>query len=123
MWFSYPNDDAWIPLELDRVKEIQQLNKKGTKPAELKVISIEAASAPVRKAPDYENVVGQDSLTRLDEANRRKKKSKNRNKNRPQQGPSASQEQSSQAVQNPRPEQGNRNNPNQRNVNRNEPNE
>ncbi len=123
MWFSYPNDDAWIPLELDRVKEIQQLNKKGTKPAELKEISIEAASAPVRKAPDYENVVGQDSLTRLDEANRRKKKSKNRNKNRPQQGPSASQEQSSQAVQNPRPEQGNRNNPNQRNVNRNEPNE
>ena len=35
MWFSYPREDAWIPLELDRVKEIQKQNKEGIIPADL----------------------------------------------------------------------------------------
>ncbi len=79
MWFSYPREDNWIPLEIDRVKEIQQQNKEGIIPADLgETIDIE--SKPV-KVLDYENVVGQDSLTRLDERNRNKKKNKNRNKN------------------------------------------
>jgi cell fate regulator YaaT (PSP1 superfamily) len=85
MWFSYPREDNWIPLEIDRVKEIQQQNKEGIIPADLGE-SLEEESKPV-KALDYENVVGQDSLTRLDERNRNKKKSKNRNKlqgNKPQ---------------------------------------
>jgi cell fate regulator YaaT (PSP1 superfamily) len=89
MWFSYPREDNWIPLELDRVKEIQQQNKDGIIPADLGESLVEEESKPV-KALDYENVVGQDSLTRLDERNRNKKKNKNRNKpqgNRPQQGP------------------------------------
>jgi len=87
MWFSYPREDAWIPLELDRVKEIQKQNKEGIIPADLGE-KIEEDTKPV-KVLDYENVVGQDSLTRLDERNRNnKKKNKNRNKpqgNRPQQ--------------------------------------
>jgi len=79
MWFSYPREDNWIPLEIDRVKEIQKQNKEGIIPADLGEF-IEEESKPV-KALDYENVVGQDSLTRLDERNRNKKKNKNRNKN------------------------------------------
>jgi cell fate regulator YaaT (PSP1 superfamily) len=79
MWFSYPREDNWIPVELDRVKEIQQQNKEGIIPADLGE-TIEVESKPV-KVLDYENVVGQDSLTRLDERNRNKKKNKNRNKN------------------------------------------
>src|SRR6202012_2040415 len=85
MWFSYPMDDTWIPLEINRVKEIQQLNKDGVFPADLGQVKVEETK-PV-KVLDYENVVGQDSLTRLDERNRNKKKNKNRNKqqgNRPQ---------------------------------------
>src|SRR6201996_5582793 len=85
MWFSYPREDNWIPLEIDRVKEIQQLNKDGVVPADLGE-TVEVESKPV-KVLDYENVVGQDSLTRLDERNRNKKKNKNRNKphgNKPQ---------------------------------------
>jgi gliding motility-associated lipoprotein GldH len=35
MWFSYPMDDTWIPLEIDRVKEIQKQNKEGILPADL----------------------------------------------------------------------------------------
>jgi cell fate regulator YaaT (PSP1 superfamily) len=79
MWFSYPGEEAWVPLPLIRVKEIQLMNRGGTIPADLgEVVEIEAK--PV-KILDYENVVGQDSLTRLDERNRNKKKNKNRNKN------------------------------------------
>jgi cell fate regulator YaaT (PSP1 superfamily) len=80
MWFSYPMEDTWIPLEIDRVKEIQKLNKEGVIPADLGE-SVEIESKPV-KVLDYENVVGQDSLTRLDERTRNKKKNKNKNKNK-----------------------------------------
>jgi hypothetical protein len=69
-----------VVLEIDRVKEIQRQNKEGIIPADLGEIK-EADSKPV-KVLDYENVVGQDSLTRLDERNRNKKKNKNRNKHK-----------------------------------------
>jgi len=79
MWFSYPMEEAWVPLPIKRVKEIQQMNRDGKVPADLGEI-IEIETKPV-KILDYENVVGQDSLTRLDERSRNKKKNKNRNKN------------------------------------------
>jgi len=85
MWFSYPMEDSWVPLELDRVKEIQKQNKEGIIPPDLgEIVEIESKPA---KALDYENVVGQDSLTRLDERNRNKKKNKNRNKNQGNKAP------------------------------------
>lgn len=80
MWFSYPMDDNWVPLEIDRVKEIQQQNREGIIPEDLGE-SVEIETKPA-KVLDYENVVGQDSLTRLDERNRNKNKNKNKNKNR-----------------------------------------
>jgi len=80
MWFSYPMEDSWIPLEIDRVKEIQQQNRDGIIPPDLgEIVEIESKPA---KVLDYENVVGQDSLTRLDERTRNKNKNKNKNKNR-----------------------------------------
>ncbi len=88
MWFSYPREDNWIPLEIDRVKEIQKQNKEGIIPVDLGESKEEEESKPV-KALDYENVVGQDSLTRLDERNRNKKKNKNRNKNQGNKPPQA----------------------------------
>jgi cell fate regulator YaaT (PSP1 superfamily) len=73
MWFSYPGEENWIPLHINRVKEIQQLNKDGIKPEDLgEIVEIEEKAA---KVLDYENVVGQDSLTRLDD------RSRNRNNN------------------------------------------
>jgi hypothetical protein len=89
MWFSYPNEDSWIPLEIDRVKEIQKLNKEGIKPEDLKDEAVELEAATVSKVLDYENVVGQDSITRLDEKARKKKKRNNRSKSQNQNaGPS-----------------------------------
>jgi cell fate regulator YaaT (PSP1 superfamily) len=77
MWFAYPREESWIPLPITRVKEIQQMNRDGVLPADLGEI-IEVETKPV-KVLDYENVVGQDSLTRLDE---RRNKNKNKNKSR-----------------------------------------
>ncbi|RCH54727.1 hypothetical protein DJ568_09560 [Mucilaginibacter hurinus] len=79
MWFSYPGEENWVPVKISRVKEIQRFNSEGVFPAELVEVA-EEVTQPAR-ALDYENVVGQDSLTRLDERNRNKKKNKSRNKN------------------------------------------
>jgi cell fate regulator YaaT (PSP1 superfamily) len=80
MWFAYPNTEDWIPLKVDRVKEIMAMNKRGQKPVSLKEEAIELKPVvTVEKTPDYENVVGQDSLTRLDDKNRNKNKN-NRSK-------------------------------------------
>ncbi|MEY4110379.1 MAG: hypothetical protein RLZZ46_734 [Bacteroidota bacterium] len=63
-----------IPLSPEKVKEIQQSLKEGLlmKPESIQDLVDEK---PVTKGPDFENVVGQDSLTRFD---RQKKKKKSR---------------------------------------------
>ena len=76
MWFSYPREESWVPLTLARVKEVQQMNRDGVIPPDLGEI-VEIETKPV-KVLDYENVVGQDSLTRLDE---RRKNNNNKNNN------------------------------------------
>ena len=89
MWFAYPREENWIPLPIHKVKEIQQQNKEGIIPADLGELA-ELETKLTAKALDYENVVGQDSLTRLDERrnnNKKKNKNKSRNPNQnPQQG-------------------------------------
>jgi len=125
MWFSYPREESWIPIPIKRVKEIQAMNKEGKLPEDLGEI-VEIETKPV-KILDYENVVGQDSLTRLDERNRSKNKNKSRNKNKkpgqpglsidPNRAAPANTSQQ-QRPQGPRPEGGNRNERNDRNRNR-----
>lgn len=79
MFFSYTDEpDNFIPLSVDRVKEIMEMNKTGLKPSELE---IKTAMKIIEKKPDYENVVGQDSLTRFDKT--KKPKHKNRNNKKP----------------------------------------
>ncbi|MGZ3756607.1 MAG: PSP1 domain-containing protein [Mucilaginibacter sp.] len=133
MWFSYPREESWIPIPIHRVKEIQQMNKEGKLPEDLGEV-VEIETKPV-KILDYENVVGQDSLTRLDERSRNKNKNKNRNKNKKQPSQPGTPIQAKpaapvaaadkpQAAANkpqaatPRPE-GSNNNPNRNNRNRN----
>ncbi|WP_256011034.1 PSP1 domain-containing protein [Desertivirga xinjiangensis] len=85
MWFSYPNEESWIPVEIKRVREIQQLNREGIKPEDLKDEAVEIEPVQVTKVLDYENVVGQDSITRLDDrGNKRKKKRKPQGGGRPE---------------------------------------
>lgn len=76
MWYAYKDDrDTFIPLTVDRVKEVLALNEKGVFPEELKEF-VEVVKA--EKKYDYENVVGQDALTRFDKNKDKKKKHKNR---------------------------------------------
>jgi cell fate regulator YaaT (PSP1 superfamily) len=88
MWFSYPREEAWVPMPIAKVKEIQQQNREGIIPADLGEV-VEIETKPV-KVLDYENVVGQDSLTRLDDRrnsnNNRNKNNKNRNRTQQQGG-------------------------------------
>ena len=72
-----------VKLELDRVKEIIALNKEGKKPEDLnKFVSQEQPDEP-----HYENVVGQDDLTRFDtkfKKQRQKKKQEARSNDKSQ---------------------------------------
>lgn len=93
MWFAYPNAEDWIPLKVDRVKEIMAMNKKGLKPNNLKEEAFEIASTkPIEKVLDYENVVGQDSLTRLDDRSKNKNQRNNPNNRKQERPPRAVQQ-------------------------------
>ena len=95
MWFSYPHAESWIPLSVQQVKEFAELNAQGKKPQELIVPEKEEIINVA--IPDYENVVGQDSLTRLDERNKKKKKRKpKRTTCKPENGQKQSPEQGNQ---------------------------
>jgi cell fate regulator YaaT (PSP1 superfamily) len=111
MWFSYPREESWIPLPINRVKEIQQQNKDGVIPPDLGELA-ELENKFV-KEPDYENVVGQDSLTRLDERSRNNRNKNNKNKNRNNRNPNQQQgdrqqRPEGQRAEGQRPEGGNR---------------
>ena len=88
MWFSYfDNLGHFIPLTVDRVKEIIEMNKKAELPADLgEAFKEKQVKLAQQREPDYENVVGQDSLTRFDKSKKKKKNNNNRNRqnrNRP----------------------------------------
>lgn len=77
MWYAYRTNDASHILELhvNQVSEIIAQNKKGIKPEKPDAKPQEPAQA----LPDFDNVVGQESLTRFD------KRKKNKPKNKQQQ--------------------------------------
>jgi cell fate regulator YaaT (PSP1 superfamily) len=105
MWFSYPREENWVPVPIHKVKEIQQKNKEGITPADLgELVEVETKQV---KVLDYENVVGQDSLTRLDERrnsnNNNKKKNKNKSRNPNQNSQQPNQPRPANVVQNNRP--------------------
>lgn len=94
MYYTFKDDPTkFICVPIERVKEVARLNKDGQKPDRL----MEDEFAATVKKFDYENVVGQDDLTRFDKpkggkggGNRnrgnknRNRKNKKRNKNRGQ---------------------------------------
>jgi len=82
MWYSYQEEpNEFIELSPNRVEEIIKLNKNGEKATAL----LEKSSDSLKeKTPKYENVVGQDSLTRFDNKGKkrgnRNRKHKKKNK-------------------------------------------
>ena len=124
MWYICDNDgkgNKFIALTVDKVKEIIALNKQGK---ELEKLETDVFYEEETDEPDYENVVGQESLTRFDDKNRRnknKRKPGNRpnvnpnQQNRPNPNPNAQPPKEGGAQPALNPNQGNRpQNPNQR---------
>ncbi len=80
MWYAYKdNRENFIPLTVDRVKEVMACNEKGIYPEDLTDLSREI---PLEKKHDYENVVGQDSLTRFDRNKKHKHHPRKNRKNK-----------------------------------------
>jgi cell fate regulator YaaT (PSP1 superfamily) len=80
MFYSFADEpDQFIPLTTARVKEIIEMNKRGEKPEEIG--AVKAKKEIEEKQPDFENVVGQDSLTRFDKQ-KGQRGGQNRNKKR-----------------------------------------
>ncbi len=94
IWWSYTSEpDVFIPLSIARTKEIFKLNAENIKPADL-LEPKQFKELEIVKQPDYENVVGQDSLTRFDNLkkknnNNKPKHNNNNRKPNPNQKPQA----------------------------------
>jgi cell fate regulator YaaT (PSP1 superfamily) len=75
MWFAYTNNFAnWHVLKIEQVQEIIAENKEKRKVASLEDYAIEVVVEPQK---DFNNAMGQESLTRFDQP---KPKKKNNNK-------------------------------------------
>lgn len=78
MWYSVMDKNGmsdFIPLTVERVSEIIQMNKEGKKPQSLKDFMM-VETPVVEEKENFGSVVGQDSLTRFDNNFKKKKKSK-----------------------------------------------
>jgi hypothetical protein len=107
MWFAYTdNFSSWHILKIDQVKEIIAQNKEKKRVSSLEDFAIEIV---VEQAANFNNAMGQESLTRFDQPKRSKNKSKNRAPNsNPSQNPNSKQnpntKQGQGQKQNPKPE-------------------
>ena len=83
MWYAYPGEGSLVVLTPEQVRKIQQMNKNGNVPKDLKEFAYEVER---EVEIGFENVVGQDSLNRFENKNknRKKKKKKPRNLSQPQ---------------------------------------
>ena len=83
LWYGYEKQGVnWHKISVDKANEIIAINKKG-----VKVLSLEeyVVEEQISETKIFENVVGQDSLTRFDKPkskNNRKRNNRTRNKNK-----------------------------------------
>jgi hypothetical protein len=82
LWFSYRDEPAnWHALTKDQVNEILAKNKNNEKIASLEEYAADNEVVSLEKEKVFENVVGQDSLTRFDKPKQKRKRSKGQNQN------------------------------------------
>lgn len=81
MWYSSEPNSAvnLLPVAVDRVKELIDLNKKGIKP--LKIVEVIESKTEVEHG--YNSVIEEDSLTRFDDKKKKSSKKRRKNKRRP----------------------------------------
>jgi cell fate regulator YaaT (PSP1 superfamily) len=77
IWYAYKEERSnWIPLQVDKVHQIMEMNAKGKKPEALEIFVQETVEG---KEVDFHKVVGQDSLDRFDKKGQKGNKSRRRN--------------------------------------------
>ena len=117
MWFAYTDNFAnWHVLKIDQVKEIVSQNKEKKRVSSLEDFAIEIV---VEQEANFNNAMGQESLTRFDQPKKSKNKNKNRNKNKAQ-NPNANQGEKTASNPNSKPNQGQNPNERKRNDERNQ---
>ncbi|MEQ3663641.1 MULTISPECIES: stage 0 sporulation family protein [unclassified Olleya] len=80
MWYAYEGEWMnWHLITTDQAREIIAINKKREKVASLEEYAVELL---VDTKTEFENVVGQDSLTRFDSPKSNKKRKNNRSRNK-----------------------------------------
>ena len=82
MYFSYDQTSYanLYPLPASEVKEIMRMNSNGQRPESLK-------GEPVQNVPEFISAVGDDSITRFDEARKKRKGGRGKNRqNQPSKG-------------------------------------
>jgi hypothetical protein len=93
MWFGYSDDNNWYPVSVERVIEIQEINKRDQK-ADSLTIDEEIASTPQQDTllnsdlaqMDRKFAKGNKKKPKKKNWNNRRKKGSNNNQNRPPQG-------------------------------------
>ena len=117
MWFAYTDNFAnWHVLKIEQVKEILAENKLKNKVSSLEDYALEVTTEPEK---DFNNAMGQESLTRFDQPKRKKKNNKKRKPN----GENTAGQPNNNNANRPRPIQPNQSNqpkitPNNRNENK-----
>ncbi len=115
MWFAYEGEWMnWHKLTTDQANEIIALNKKKEKVASLEEYAVELIE---EVKSEYENVVGQDSLTRFDSPKRKNKRRNNRDKQKSKETATLNpQQKSSQKPRKKRPQKNRPSKPNDNNA-------
>ena len=99
LWYTYKEERTkWFRLTLDQVQEIIALNKQNKKSSSLEDYE---SDIEIPEKVDFEDAVGQDSLTRFDVPKKRKRNNRNK-KRRPATAAVASSENKEDKKQQPR---------------------
>ena len=79
MWYNVVSDNnhSLSCITIEHVKEILAMNEKGEIPEQLQEIEVSVSASSV---DDYQNSVGEESLTRFEDASKKSNKNKNKNK-------------------------------------------
>ncbi|MBC7525444.1 MAG: hypothetical protein H7239_13530 [Flavobacterium sp.] len=111
MWFAYTDNFAnWHVLKIEQVREIIAQNKEKIRVSSLEDFAIEIV---IEQEANFNNAMGQESLTRFDQPKKKKSNNKNRNKIQTSSSNQTQNLNPNQKIQNTNPNQ------NQRNQNQN----
>ncbi len=102
MWYTYSDSNKQYPLTISRVREIQEMNRRGQKPEELKAVELESKNPKQIADIGFVDVVGQISLKNLEKSSRKPQNKKRRSGGEQPQGGKEEQGQQPQQQQQPR---------------------